>query len=137
MGERVDLGGVVYTVLEAAWRSSIGEGLGAMVPKDRFLVLRISVTNGLGAQISVPFLTLEGRQEPVMEVQDVKNLPRWMGVIRMVSPAQTEDGLIVFDVPPAAYKLRVSAIKDDEDITRLVEIPLTLEESRDVPVKAP
>ena len=127
MGEKVDVGNVVYTVLEADWRAGIGEGANPMVPKDRFLVIRLAITNGTGAQISLPFLSIENRKkEPFMEVQEVRDLSQWMGLVRLIGPAQTEDGRIVFDVPQTDYFLRVTNSDPENEITRLVEIKLTL-----------
>ena len=93
MGERVEVKGVVYSVLDAEWLPSIGEGADQKLPKHRFLVLRVAITNGTGAQVNVPFLSLEGgKGDPIMEVDDAKGLPQWLGIVRLVNPAQTEDG---------------------------------------------
>lgn len=131
MGERVDVGGVVYTVLESEWRAAIGEGAGAMIPKDRFLILRVTITNGAGQPANLPFLHLEGAKQPdgVMEVDNAKGLAGWLGLVRIIPPAQTEEGKLVFDVPPASYKLRVSNGSGDNEVTRLVEIPYNVADS--------
>lgn len=135
MGDRVDVKGVVYNVLEADWQPSIGDGGDQKIPKHRFLVIRLAITNGTGAQVSVPFLSLEGgKGDPVMEVDEVKSLPGWLGIVRLVNPAQTEEGRIVFDVPPASYKLRVVAGVGDEEDSRLIDIPYAI---NDVTAPAP
>lgn len=134
MGERVDVGGVFYTLLESEWRAGLGEGPDELVPKNRFLILRATITNGTGAQVNLPFLTVEdGKQEPTLEVDNAKPVPGWFGLIRMVQPAQTEEGKFVFDVPPGSYKLRVSSGSGDNEVTRLVEIPYN---PTDLPIKA-
>lgn len=129
MGERVDVGGVVYTVLESEWRAAIGEGAEAMIPQNRFLILRVTITNGAGQAANVPFLRLEGGKEETMEVDNAKALAGWMGLVRIIPPAQTEEGKLVFDVPPGSYKLRVSNGSGDNEITRLVDIPYNVADS--------
>ncbi|MBY0504757.1 MAG: DUF4352 domain-containing protein [Bryobacteraceae bacterium] len=130
MGEKIPVGTMVFNVLEAEWRSELpGDGM-AQTPKNRFLLIKLSMTNSGGAQAAIPLLTLENaKKETFMEVSEVKGLPRWLGLIRLVNPAATEDGVIVFDVPTGAYKLRVNDGKETgSETTRLVEIPLALSE---------
>ena len=130
MGDKVPIGTLSYNVLEAEWKSELGAAGLAQTPKHRFLILKISITNGGGAQATIPLLTLENiKKESTMEVSEVTNLSGWLGLIRLVNPAQTETGLIVFDVPPGAYRLRVTDGKEPgADSTRLIEIPLSLNE---------
>lgn len=130
MGDRIPVGTLSYNVLEAEWKSDIGSAGIPQTPKHRFLVLKIAITNGGGSQATIPLLTLENlKKESTMEVSEVKELSGWLGLVRLVNPAQTETGVIVFDVPPAAYRLRVTDGKaPGEDQTRLVEIPLSLNE---------
>jgi hypothetical protein len=131
MGDKVPVGTMIYTVIETEWRSDLSgaEGL-PQTPKNRFLLLKVSMTNSGGAQAAIPLLTLENtKKEAAMEVGEVKNLPGWLGMVRLVNPAQTEEGMIVFDVPPAAYKLRVTDGKESgSETTRLIDIPLSLNE---------
>ncbi len=130
MGDKVPVGSLSYNALEAEWKSEMGSGGIPQTPKHRFLILKISITNGGGAQATIPLLTLENlKKESTMEVSEVKDLSGWLGLVRLVNPAQTETGLIVFDVPPGAYRLRVTDGKaPGEDQTRLIEIPLSLNE---------
>jgi hypothetical protein len=133
MGERVDVGGVVYTILETEWRASIGDGPDQMVPKNRFLIIRATITNGTGSQANLPFLTLEdAKGNSIMEEQNAKALTGWLGMLRMIAPAQTEEGKMVFDVAPGNYKLRVAGGTGENEVTRLVEIPYNI---ADNPVK--
>lgn len=131
MGDKVPVGSIVYTALEAEWRSELGgaEGL-PQTPKNRFLLIKVSITNSGGAQTAIPLLTVENAQkESSMEVSEVKNLPNWLGLIRLINPAQTENGYLVFDVPTGAYKLRVTDGKEPgSESTRLIDIPLSLSE---------
>ncbi len=131
MGDKVQVGTMVYTVLEAEWKADLSgsEGL-PQTPKNRFLVLKVAMTNGGGAQTAIPLLTLENpKKDSTLEVSEVKNLPNWLGIVRLINPAQTETGFIVFDVPTGAYKLRVTDGKETgSETTRLVDIPLSLSE---------
>lgn len=132
MGEKVSVGSLVYTVLEAEWKSELGGGQGGLpqTPKHRFLIVKISMTNGGGAQATIPLLTLENaNKNSIMEVSEVKDVPNWLGLVRLVNPAQTDQGYIVFDVPTGAYKLRVTDGKETgSETTRLIDIPLSLSE---------
>ena len=131
MGDKVPVGTMIYSVLEAEWKTDLSavEGL-PQTPQNRFLVLKVSITNSGGAQMAIPLLTLENpKKESSMEVSDVRNLPNWLGLVRLVNPASTETGYIVFDVPTSAYKLRVTDGKESgADTTRLIDIPLSLNE---------
>ena len=131
MGDKVSVGPVTYTVLEAEWRTELGGGEGLpQTPQNRFLLLKVSITNGGGAQVAIPLLTVENqKKESSMEVSEVKNLPNWLGLVRLVNPAQTEEGYLVFDVPTGAYKLRATDGKEPgAETTRLIDIPLNLSE---------
>ena len=131
MGEKVPVGTIVYTVLDAEWKTDLPSPDGLpQTPKNRFLVIKLAITNGGGAQATIPLLTLENpKKESLLEVSEVKGQPGWLGLIRLVNPAQTEEGTIVFDVPTGAYKLRVTDGKEPgADTTRLVDIPLALNE---------
>ena len=131
MGDKVPIGTMVYTVLEAEWRSELrGEDGLPQTPQNRFLLLKVSMTNGGGAQVTIPLLTLENaKKDSIMEVSAVKHLPNWLGLVRMVQPAQTDTGTIVFDVPTASYRLRATDGKETgTETTRLIEIPLSMSE---------
>ena len=132
MGEKVNVGSMVYTVLEAEWKSELSGGAGSLpqTPKHRFLMVKVTMTNGGGAQAAIPLLTVEnGNKDSTMEVSEVKDVPNWLGLVRLVNPAQTDQGYIVFDVPTGAYRLRVTDGKETgSETTRLIDIPLSLSE---------
>lgn len=132
MGEKVSVGSLIYTVLEAEWKTELTSGSGGLpqTPKHRFLVVKVSMTNSGGSQATIPLLTVENaNKDSTMEVSEVKDLPNWLGLVRLVNPAQTDEGYVVFDVPTGAYKLRVTDGKEaGSETTRLVDIPLSLSE---------
>ncbi|MBI1897078.1 MAG: DUF4352 domain-containing protein [Acidobacteria bacterium] len=127
MGERVHLGPLTYNVLESEWRSQLNSTTGLRTPqKGRFLLIKLSITNGGSGDVGLPLLFLEdAKGQSYRELDEgVDGVEHWLGLLRNVSPAETEQGVIVFDVPPGAYKLRVS---DGGDIrnekTATIEIP--------------
>ena len=128
MGERVQAGKIIYTALESEWKTALTEG--GRAPQHRFLFLRVSMTNSGGEPVNVPALELEGAngtryQEVTENLQGVQN---WLGLMRTVGPATTEQGVIVFDVPLAAYKLIVvDGSEVDNERYAHVEIPVQLE----------
>src|SRR5919197_2059598 len=101
MGERVDLGHIVYTVFETQWMTQIGEGPTARIPRNRFFLVRMSATNGHGTEIMVPSLSVEddsGTSYP--EVSRDVGAPHWGGFLRSVKAAESAQGNVVFDAPP-------------------------------------
>jgi hypothetical protein len=108
MGERVENPPFTYVVVESGWRNTLGEGFQTRAPKNRFLVLTLSITNGGGSETSVPLLSLEGSNgELTPELTDGSGIANWLGVLRTVKPTETLQGRIVFDVPLGAYRLRL------------------------------
>jgi hypothetical protein len=127
MGEKVKVGPLIYTVLSADWRADFGDGAEKSVAKDRFVIIQLSITNSGGEQEGSPLTQLidaQGKEHG--EVQEVKNLPQWLGLLRLLSPASTDTGKIVFDVPRGGYKLKVSGGSTENEKTALIDIPLDL-----------
>ena len=127
MGEQVQAGPLKYTVLESDWRTELP---GGKSPKDRFLVVRVSVANTSGSEVAVPAFSLVGPTgtsypeltEGVEEVQD------WLGMMRRLSPNETVSGVAVFDAPMGPGKLVVSDAADIADERHAhIEIPVALE----------
>ncbi|MCW5980100.1 MAG: DUF4352 domain-containing protein [Bryobacteraceae bacterium] len=126
MGEEVKAGSVVYTVTDSEWRMHLGDGFDQLVPKHRFLLVRLNIHNAGDAETALPLLQVEdGQGKAFMEESELKGVPDALGLLRIMPPDATLRGVIVFDVPSAAYRLRVSdggAL--EEERTALVEIPL-------------
>jgi hypothetical protein len=124
MGERVQVGPLIYNVFEADWRPQLGEGPLARRPARRFLIVHLSVTNSGAETLSAPALKLlDDAGSVYSESIDGQNVPSWWGLIRKVKPADTLEGNILFDVDPKSYKLKLD---DDSDPDRkaMVEMPL-------------
>jgi len=139
MGERVSLGPLTYNVVETAWRSQLGSDFKMRLPQQRFLIITISVTNGGGTQVSVPLLSLENQKGEIFQESDNGDgVDNWFGLLRELRPAQTQQGRMVFDVPLASYKLRVTdgAEPGGEKIAS-IEIPLSLDADSGIETPAP
>ena len=125
LGSQAALPPLIFTGLETEWRDQLESPEGPRMPKDRYLLVTISVTNSGGETHGVPMLTLEdskGNSYP--EEQKGDGVPQWLGFLRTIQPAQTERGQLLFDVPPGAYRLRVTSGGDPEtEKSALIELP--------------
>ncbi|HEY4359741.1 MAG TPA: DUF4352 domain-containing protein [Bryobacteraceae bacterium] len=109
MGEKIPVGLLTYDIVQTSWKTQLGEAFQVRFPQNRFLLVDISVTNGGGSDISVPLFTLEdanGQSYP--EASSGEGVDNWFGLLRNISPAQTQQGRLVFDVPLTSYKLRIT-----------------------------
>ena len=137
MGERVPVGQMTYSVVESAWRSQIGEGFKIRTPEQRFLLLKVSVTNGTGKEVSIPLLTLEGTNgQTYREIADGDGVDNWFGLLRTITPGETQQGNVLFDVPLTSYKLRVPDVNvSGFEGYASVQIPLRMDS--DAPIQSP
>lgn len=141
MGERVTAGSLVYDVFETQWKPQLGEPQGApangaagpRIPKDRFFLIRLNVVNGGSSEVMVPTLTLlDDSGQTYTELSDGDQVPKWIGFLRRVKPAETLEGNVVFDVPPKHYRLQVS--DETSQKTFDIDIPLSFtSESPEIP----
>jgi hypothetical protein len=128
MGERVQVGPLIYTVLDTEWRDQIGDASNPRLPGNRFLAVRLSVTNSGAVTSAVPTAAvIDSHGESHTELNDAGGVPEWLGYIRSVKPADTLIGRVVFDVPAAAYDLKLSNDADPENvISATVDLPLEI-----------
>jgi hypothetical protein len=137
MGERVPVGQLTYTVVESTWRTQLGEGFKIRTPEQRFLLIRLSVTNGTGKDVSVPLLTLEGPNgQTYQEIADGDGVDNWFGLIRTISPGQTQQGNVLFDVPLTSYKIRLPDL-NDSGFEKFATVPIPLRMDPEVPIQSP
>jgi hypothetical protein len=128
MGEKVQIGPAVYSVLDTEWKAALTDG--GRAPQQRFLFVRLSITNSGGTPMHVPTFELQSAngtryQEVTQNMEGVRD---WLGILRTVQPANTDHGYVVFDVPIAAYKLIIPANSDlENEKYALVEIPVQFE----------
>lgn len=125
MGERAQAGALIYTVVDSQWAISLGDTAAPRIPANRFMMINLTVVNGGKDPVSVPAFTLiDDNGKTYQELDNGEGVPNWMGVIRSVQPAQSTQGMVLFDVPQKQFKLRVG---DDTDARfGLVKIPLNL-----------
>lgn len=124
MGDKVQVGPLVFTVIEADWRAQLLEGAQIRAPSHRFLIIRLSVTNGGSETLSIPALKLmDDTGRVYAESLDGQAVPAWLGLIRKLKPVDTLEGNILFDVAPKSYKLKLD---DDtnQGAAAMVELPL-------------
>lgn len=129
MGAPIATGPLTYTVIDQRWHESLPASTGTRLPKHRFFSVHVTVTNGGAEQTGIPLLSLVGSDgKEYQEESNGDGLPGWLGYIRIIDPVQTEHGRILFDVPPGAYRLRVSSGGEPEsEVTALVNIPFVVE----------
>lgn len=127
MGEKVQVGPLVYQVLESNWRTELGGG--GRTPRDRYLFVKVNITNTAGSAVAVPGLAIEGAGKTYNEVtEETDKVDNWFGLLRNIGPSQTEQGWIVFDAPMTAYKLIVTdAGEIGKEKFAHVDVPVQLE----------
>ena len=128
MGEHVQTGALIYTVLEVEWLNQLGTQ-SPKSPEHKFAVLRLSITNSGNREMSVPLLQIEDEKgNRQMELAEARGVEEWLGVLRTISPAETLQGKIVFDLNPQNHRLRVTnAAEPDQERFAYVTIPLRLD----------
>ena len=134
MGERVQVGHLIYTVLETQWLTQLGLGLSARVPQNRFFLVRLSVANSGSEALPAPATTIEDDNgNSYSELTNGEGAPHWLGFLRQVKPAEAAMGNVMFDAPPRHYKLRVT--DENESKSALIDIPLTFSAEMPEPVE--
>lgn len=135
MGDQVSVGPITYNVFESQWTPDLPGTNGRRTPKNRFLVLRLSVTNGGAKDFPLPLLKLEGSNgQTYMEEDSGDGVRDWLGLIRVIPVAQNVTGRVVFDVPPGSYKVQLVDNGEPEDQrVKYVEIPYNVEQQVKMP----
>jgi len=121
LGEKAEIGGLVYQAIDTHWPMTLGE----RTPKERFFVIRISIRNAGGSDATIPaFELLDDADNSFPESADGAGVEKWLGMSRKLANGASEQGDILFDVPPKHYRLRVA---DENDTNFMyVDIPLNL-----------
>jgi len=129
-GEPVQVGQLVFTVLDSEWKQMIEDVAAPKYPTQRFLVVRVTVTNSGATETTIPHLALQdakGKTYP--EFGEAGGVPEWLGILRQIRPVETQQGRVVFDVPMGAYQLRVTDdFEHAAEKYALIEIPLRIEQ---------
>jgi hypothetical protein len=124
LGEKAQLGRLSYTVFETQWLTHIGDGATARIPENRYFLVRLAVVNGASQDVNLPNLQIvDDKGKTYDEVMNGEGVPQWAGYLRTVRPADTSQGNILFDAPPAHYKLRIW--DENHTLEAQVDIPLS------------
>ena len=125
-GEKVQVARLTYSIVDVQIQPTLPgpDGANPRVPKERFYTVQISVSNGGNEDTPIPGLALVDDAGHVYnEVPDGSGVTRWLGMVRRVSPGQTEEGAVLFDAPAAHYKLRLT---DETDADQTYsDVPLS------------
>lgn len=123
-GEKVVVGPLTYNVIDTQIFTQLGDDpSSARNPQNRFYQITLAVSNSASDDLPIPGLTLvddAGKEYP--ELADGTGIQKWLGVVRRVGSAQTEQGNILFDAPAAHYRLRLTDETDDKEY--YADIPL-------------
>lgn len=124
MGDKVQAGPLIYTVIEAEWKPELGSGDKVHVPSQRFLLVHLTATNSAAEPVSIPSLTLTDDNGQIHnEAVTTADVPSLWGLVRKLKPADTMEGYILFDVEPKSYKLKLEGGGGSSDVA-LVAMPL-------------
>jgi hypothetical protein len=124
LGEKVELGHIIYQVFETQWLTHIGDGPDARIPQNRYFLVRFSAVNSAGGDLIVPNMTIQDDAGTTYtELSDGTGVPNWAGFLRSVKPAESVLGNLLFDAPPRRYKLKIA--DESGDRTALIDIPLS------------
>jgi hypothetical protein len=136
MGEKIALGHIIYTVFETQWLTEAGTAPDVRVPQNRFFLVRLSASNSGNSDTIIPSMSVvDDKGTTYQEMQRGDGIPQWIGSLRSVHPAEAAAGNVVFDCPPAHYKLRLT--DEDGERAALVDIPLNfINETPEMPVPA-
>lgn len=139
MGERAVNGPISYVVVQTVWKTELGDMFNLRSPRDRFLLITLSATNGGGNDVALPFFTLEGPNgKEYKELDRGDGVENWFGLLRTLKPAENHQGTIVFDAPLTSYRLRLTdGGEPGTEKLVWVEIPLRMDTDTGVTVPIP
>jgi hypothetical protein len=139
MGEKVVLGPLTYTVIDSSWKTQLGDLLKLRLPRQRFLLLQVSVSNNSASEVSIPLLQLENYNgQSYVESDSGEGIDHWFGLLRTIRPKETEQGQILFDAPLASYRLRVTdGAGPGAEKYSWIAIPLRIDVESQPPVPGP
>ncbi len=126
LGDKVQVGGVLYSVLDAAWANELEAGGGLpRTPHHKFLVVQLSLSNVGNKEVTLPLLhVVKPDKTDVLELSEGQGVEGWLGILRTLNPTETKVGRVVFDVPQGAYNLRLTDGGDpDTEKTAVVALP--------------
>ena len=138
-GDKATVGPLVYNVIDTQIFTTLGDDPAtARNPQNRFYVMMIAVSNSSTDDLAIPALTLvDDSGKEYAELADGTNVPKWLGVVRKVGGAQTEQGNILFDAPSGHYRLRLTDETDDKQVFADIPLNFVHEQIRNLPFPSP
>ncbi len=128
-GEKAEVGHLSYTIVDSQVLTQLGEDPSQRIPRERFMLVQISVTNSSNVDNPIPSVELVGDSGTTyQELSDGSGAPNWLGIVRHVGPGQTERGNVLFDAPAAHYKVRFKDEMSNNEI--LADLPLSFEREK-------
>jgi hypothetical protein len=129
-GDKATIGSLIYNLTDAETAPQLGDDPNtARTPQNRFYLVKVSVSNSGNDDLPIPAMTLVDESgQTVNELADGAGVPNWLGVVRKVAAAQTEQGYVAFDAPIKHYRLRLNDALDENEIA--IDIPLTFVRDR-------
>lgn len=123
-GEKATVDKLTYAVIDTQIHPRLGDDSETpRIPQNRFYTVQVAISSGNNTDVPIPAMTLvddSGKSYP--ELADGTGVLHWLGVVRRISPAQTERGVVVFDAPAVHYKLKLTDDADPEDV--YIDLPL-------------
>ena len=123
-GEKAVAGPLTYSITDTEMTQTLGDDLAtARNAQERFYLVKVTVSNSSSSDQPIPAMTLvDDAGQSIAELADGANVPNWLGVVRKVGPAQTEQGVVAFDAPTKHYRLRLNDPFDEKEIS--IDVPL-------------
>ncbi len=131
MGERVQVGPLIYSIIEADWHNDLPSKNTSRIPQGKYCVIRLSITNAGNKDATIPLLNLEDEKGTgYLELTEGEGIEEWLGILRSLNPAETLQGRILFDVRPGNYSLRVTdGGEPDLEKTERVTVPFIIKDT--------
>lgn len=138
-GDKATAGNLVYNVTDAEKTQQLGEDpANPRTAKDRFYLIRMSISNSSSDEQPIPAMSLvDDTGQSYTESADGTGVAHWLGVVRKVSPAQTESGYVVFDAPVKHYRLRLTDAFDEKEIAIDLPVGFIRDSTRTLQVNTP
>jgi len=135
-GDKATVGHLVYSVTDTEMAQQLGDDPAtARTPQNRFYLVKVSISNSGADEQPIPAMRLvDDAGQNYTELADGTNVANWLGVVRKVGPAQTEQGVVVFDAPTKHYRLRLNDAFDDKEIAIDVPLDFVREQLKSVPL---
>jgi hypothetical protein len=123
LGDKVEVGHIIYRAFETQWLTQIPQDPTPRIPQGRFFLVRLSAVNSGSGDLVVPNVSIEDDHgKTYEELSNGEGVPQWIGFLRQVHPADSVQGNVVFDAPPAHYRMRV--VDESGEKAALIDIPL-------------